>query len=167
MLRQKNAQYLTVDAFIASLIITTGIIIVLAARSSVSNTAQPEVISQDVAASFSTIRIKDLNNPLVMSWVANKNISNQDNTIMQQAAEFYVTNQQLRANEFLQNVTNGLVPPQYSFEILIDNQQVFNRTTRNQSQSQILVSSKSLVFGVLNRTVQIYGPLAAEVRVWQ
>ncbi len=167
MLRAKTAQYLTLDAFIASMIIVTGLVIVLAARTSVPGTAQSELLSKDMAASLSSLKLKDLNNPLVLSMARAGEITNLDNTILQQAAEFYVTAQQSSASRLLQNVTYGLIPQRYSFEVIIDGQMVYNRTTTNQNRSSVLVSSKKLVFGAINRTAVVYGPTAAEVRLWQ
>jgi len=167
MLRKKNAQYLTLDAFIASLILAVGLVIVLAARNSTPSTAQSELLSKDVASSLSSLKLKELNNPLVLKMAGDGTITNLDNTVLQQATEFYFTSQRPSAFTLLQNVTSGLIPQRYSFEVLINGELIYNRTTASQNTSPVLVSSRKLIFGVINKTAVVYGPTLAEVRLWQ
>lgn len=163
----KKAQYLTIDAFIASMIVAVTLVIVLAARTSQPYIVQSELISKGFADSLSEVKLKELNNPLVITLSRNGTITNPDNTILQQAAEFYVTGQKDQAFDLLKNVTHRLIAPQYSFKILINHDLIYNRSLVNENMSATLISSKKLVFGVINRTALVYGPTTAEVMIWQ
>lgn len=163
----KKAQYLTLDAFIASMIVAVTLVIVLAARTTLPYTSQSEAVSKGLAESLSQVKLSELNNPLITSMSRDGTITNMDNTILQQAAEFYFLGNRHYAFELLRNVSQSLIPKQYSFNVIVNNELIYNRTVRTENSSSVLVSSKKLVFGVANRTALVYGPTIAEVRLWQ
>ena len=163
----KKAQYMTLDAFIASMIVAITLVIVLTARSSQPYTAQSELISKGFSESLSQARLGELNNAYVTNSTRAGNITNLDNTVLQQAVEFYFTARKDQSFELLKNVTQGLITPRFSFKILINNEMIYNRTLSNENASSVLVTSKKIVFGVVNRTAMVYGPTITEVVVWQ
>ena len=163
----KKAQYLTLDAFIASMIVAVTLVIIVAARSTHPYTAQSELISKGFTETLSQARLSELNNPYVSNLSRAGNITNPDNTVLQQATEFYLTDRKGQAFELLKNITEGLIAPTYSFKILINNEMIYNRTIANENTSSNLVSSKKIVFGAVNRTAFVYGPTIAEIVVWQ
>lgn len=163
----KKAQYLTIDAFIASMIVAVTLVIVLAARTSQPYVVQSELISKGFADSLSQVKLKELNNPFVINLSRNGTITNLDNTVLQQATEFYILGNRGLASDLLKNTTQRLIAPQYSFKILINHDLIYARALVNENTSAALISSKKLVFGVINRTVLVYGPTKAEVIVWQ
>src|SRR3990167_9117050 len=145
----KKAQYLTLDAFIGVMIVVVAIVIILAARSAAPYTAESEAISKGFAESLSSVKLSEINNPLVINLTKNKTITNTDNTLLQQATEFYWVKEKYFANELIKNV------------------QIYARYAggpaqgNNENTSGVLVSSKKLIFGVINRTAQVYGPTIA------
>ena len=165
--RNTKAQYFTLDAFIGAMIVAVALVIILAARTNKPYSAQSELISQGFAESLSAAKLAQLNNPLVKLMIKNGTITNPDNTVLQQATEFYFIDQKYYARELLKNVTFNLIPPQYSYRVLINNEAIYERSLANENRSGVLVSSKKLIFGVINRTAQVYGPTIDEVRVWQ
>ncbi|MBI2142984.1 hypothetical protein HYU20_01430, partial [Candidatus Woesearchaeota archaeon] len=52
-----RGQYLTIDAFIASMIVAVTLVIVLAARTSVPYTSQSETASKGLAESLSQVKL--------------------------------------------------------------------------------------------------------------
>lgn len=167
MWNSARAQYFTLDAFIGVMIVVVAIVIIFAARTSKPYTIQSALISSGFAESLSSTKLAELNNPLVTVLVQNGTITNPDNTVLQQATEFYFVNQKYFAGELLKNVTYQLIPPQYSFKVLVNDEVVYVRSRSNENKSSVVTSSKKLIFGVINRTAQFYGPTIAEVRVWQ
>lgn len=149
------------------MIIAVTLFIVFSARAGQPYTTQPELASRAMIESLSETKMKDISNPLVIRMLRDGNVTNGDNTVLQQVAEFHFTAREGHAFELLQNVTYGLVPPRYSFKVIINNHMVYNRTTSNENTSSIMVSAKKLVFGVVNRTALVYGPTLAEIRLWQ
>jgi len=166
-LGNKKAQYLTLDAFIGAMIVAVALVILLAARTNRPYTAQSELVSKGFSESLSEAKLSQLNNPLVILLIKNNTITNTDNTVLQQATEFYVIGEKYFAAELLKNVTSNLIPPQYSFKVVINNEVIYERSLTNENTSGVLVSSKKLMFGVINKTAVVYGPTIAEVRVWQ
>ena len=166
-IRANKAQYLTIDAFIASMIVAVALVIVLAAKSAQPYTTQSELVSRGFTETLTSSKLSELNNPLIIILTKNGTINNVDNTVLQQATEFYFTERRRDATELVKNVTYGLIPPQYSFKLLINNDLIYERAVSNENTSAVLVSSKKLVFGVVNRTALVYGPTITEIRVWQ
>ena len=163
----KKAQYLTIDAFIASMIVAVTLVIVFAARTTLPYTSQSEAASRGLAESLSQVKLSELNNQLILNMSRNGTITNLDNTILKQVTEFYFVGNKHYAFELLRNVTQTLIPKQYSFGVIVNNDLIYNRTIRTENSSSVLVSSKKLIFGVVNKTALVYGPTIAEVRLWQ
>ena len=167
LMRKTKAQYLTLDAFIGAMIVAVALVIIFAAKTNRPYTAQSELVSEGFADSLSSVKLSEINNALVVLLIKNGTITTTDNSVLQQATEFYAIGQKYWSNELLKNVTYKLIPPQYSFKVLINNELVYEKSLTNENKSAVLVSSKKLVFGVVNRTALVYGPTIAEVRVWQ
>jgi len=174
----KRGQYFTIDAFIALLVISIGLLLIFAVNSSVPDTAQPQVLSQGIVNLLGQTKIKEINNDFVQQQVRGGNITNTDNTLLQQAFEFkqfFDSNSvigydpQINSNlsaEFLESVTAALVPQQYNFEVRIDGDKIYGRGV-GQDSTDLLVSSKQIAFGVINKSDELWGPVIVEVRVWQ
>ncbi|MBI2574255.1 hypothetical protein HYV82_00020 [Candidatus Woesearchaeota archaeon] len=156
--------FFTLDAFIAMGIIVAGLAFVLTAYSYKPVTAQATVLGTDLLLSLANTKVTEINNDYVRNLTLNGTITNSDNSLLQQVGEFYVNNQNSMGNEFVRNVTYSLVPLQYGYELRINKTQVYNRSAFIRT-NKLVTSSKSIVFGVYNNTM--WGPLDAEVRVWQ
>ena len=156
--------FFTLDAFIAMGILMVGLAIVLSSYSYRPTIVQSNVIAGDVLLSLSNIRVTELNNDFVRTLLQNGTISNRDNSLLSQTGEFYVNNQLSMGFQFVNQTTLNLIPSQYNVNITINKTTVFNRGPPPKP-NKILVSSKSLVFGVYNNTM--WGPFPVEVKVWQ
>ena len=169
----KRGQYFTIDAFIALIVISTGLILVIAANSYAPSPNQPEALSQGIVNSFVQTKVNDLNNAFLKEKIVDGTITNPHNTILQQAYEFktYGTTppDPDLARNLLINVTPDMVPSQYGFEIRVDNEIYYARPSslgQDQKDTNLLVSGKRIIFGT-NSEKEFWGPVVAEVRVWQ
>lgn len=162
----KGAQYFTLDAFIALIVVATGLMLVLAVSTYQPSSSQPQVLSQDFVKSLAQTKVREVNNPFVRQQIEAGNITNTDNTILQQAYEFRKYGRGNFSEWLLANVTQSLVPVQYNFQISFGGEAVLSRG-QGQPTSDLLVSSKQLVFGVVNKSEEFWGPVTVEVRVWQ
>ena len=149
------------------MIVAVTLVIVLAARTNLPYTSQSEAISKGLAESLSQIKLSELNNPLILQMSKSGTITNLDNTVLQQVTEFYFVGNKNSAFELLRNVSQTLIPKQYSFDVIVNNDMIYNRTIKTENSSSVLVSSKKLIFGVVNKAASVYGPTIAEVRLWQ
>ncbi|MBI3034588.1 hypothetical protein HYY72_05510 [Candidatus Woesearchaeota archaeon] len=160
----KRGYFFTLDAFVAMGIIVIGLVMILTSNYYSPVTVQPIALSNDVILSLSSTKVTEANNNYTLNLVLNGSITNKDNSLLQQAGEFYVNNQRSMSSNFVRNVTYSLVPQQYSFNVSINRTTIYNRGSLAKS-SRLVVSTKSIVFGVYNDTM--WGPYPAEVSVWQ
>ena len=135
----KRGQYFTIDAFIALVVISTGLILVIAATSYSPSPRQPEDLAEELVSSFVEQKINEINNEFLKERIKAAHedppdkcgITNAHNTILQQAYEFKSKCQSFNspsccidqtdppANLLLQAVADDLIPKQYGFELLI------------------------------------------------
>ena len=132
-------------------------------------------VVEDVSSFLSNTQIYDINDasyPYVKSLKDNKTITHYDNTLFEQIGEFYILKlvdvDSLRnlSELFSENLTSKIVPPLYSYQILINKTPVYTKEIKTQINSTVLISSKNILFGVSNGTT-LWGPIEGEVRVWQ
>jgi hypothetical protein len=162
--RFRRGYFFTLDAFIAMGILMVGLAIVLSAHSYRPVIVQSNVIAGDILLTLSNLKVTEVNNPYVRTLLQNGTISNRDNSLLSQAGEFYVNNQQSMGFQFVNQTTLNVIPTQYNVNISINKTTVFFKGNQPKS-NKVLVSSKTLVFGVYNNT--FWGPYPAEVRVWE
>src|SRR3989338_3129417 len=162
----KRGQYFTIDAFVALSVIATGLILIFAVNTYHPYASPQQIISQDFVNTLSQIKIKEVNNPFVIQQVRGGNVTNLDNTFLQQAYEFKRYYSHNLSTWLISNVTQDLVPPQLNFDVVIDGAVMFGRGSGKET-SELLVSSKKIVFGVVNKTAEFWGPVVVEVNIWQ
>ncbi len=162
----KRGQYFTIDAFVALAVIATGLILIFAVNTYSPYSSPQQIMSQDFVNTLSQIKVKEVNDPFVIQQVRGGNVTNADNTFLQQAYEFKRYYSYNLSTWLISNVTQDLVPPQLNFDVVVDGDIMFGRGP-GKDTSELLVSSKRIVFGVVNRTVEFWGPVVIEVNVWQ
>ncbi len=162
----RRGQYFTIDAFVALAVVATGLILVFAVNNYSPYSNPPKILSQEFVNTLAQTRIKEVNNPFVIQQVRGGNITNPDNTILQQAYEFKKYYNSNLSTWFISNVTQNLIPAQFNFEVVVDGKMMYSRGS-GKATSNMLVSSKKIVFGVVNRTTEFWGPVIVEVNVWQ
>ncbi|MEK6837893.1 MAG: hypothetical protein AABX69_04535 [Nanoarchaeota archaeon] len=162
----KRGQYIILDVFIALMMIAVGLLLMFSLRHSVSYSKQPIIISQDVAASLSSLKLAEINNPIVLRMIANGTINDTDNTVLQQIAEFYTNGLNHYAVELIRNVSAKIIPSQYGFEVRINDGLIYSRGSK-QNNSEVLIASRKILSGVNKNTVEPWGPLIGEVTVWK
>ncbi len=166
----KQGYYYSLDALIAIVIITVGILIVL--QSNTHNQPKSNVIlyAQDLSNFLSHTKIYDLNDELFLDtiqlWKQDGNITSFDNTILEQAGEFYTYKKMDKLESLLGNLSSNNYATTYNFNIWINGSIVYNHTTINQSMAKSVIVNKMIISGVGNKNL-FWGPYIAEVRVWQ
>lgn len=176
MLIKKRGYFFTLDAMLATTVLVMGIAAVLSAYIKVNPTAQVGLLSEDLLNFLSNSRIKDLNNPYAgiggELW-SQGSITDADSTLLQQAGIFYATSQPGTAENFIRNVSAGVVPPQFNYEVWLNGAILYPRAPssehiQSKGSTKLMLTSKRITFGVLNRTTSdLWGPYKAEVFVWE
>lgn len=178
----KKAYIFSLDAIVAIGVMVIGIVLVLLSLSYTPIDSQAVSLSQDLINALYSTRMYDLNDqdyPYVKFLKGNGNITNMENTILEQVGEFYYRNKtgvcancMALAGNLVKNISYYSVPEQYSFEVLVNNISLYQRKSTNPSvsneknQSRLLMASKRIFSGYINRT-DMWGPYTAEVIVWQ
>ena len=173
---KKRGYFFVLDAMLALIVLVIGVFLVTSSYVDVPQPTQVSLLSDDMLNFLSNTKIKDLNNAYAgiggTLW-GQGHIKDADNTLLQQAGEFYSTNKPDIAEKFIQNVSAGIVPQQFRYEIWIDNSPLYPKAPspehiKSKNSTEILLTSKKLTFGILNKgTSDIWGPYKAEVFVWE
>ncbi len=173
---KKRGYFFILDAVLATLVIVIGATIISSSYINVPKPAQVGLLSDGLMNFLSGTKIKDLNSQYagIGGELWNQGmITDPENTLLQQAGQFYAANNIDAANKFIENVSIGIIPQQFIYEVWIDGVVLYPKTITpghlsSRNNTDILLTSKKITFGVMNKTTgDLWGPYKAEVFVWQ
>ena len=176
MLLKKRGYFFVLDAVLALTVLVIGVFLITSSHVNVPQPAQVGLLSGDLLDFLSNTKIKDFNNPYagIGGELWNKGIiTDSDNSLLQQIGEFYAKNRIDIAEKFIANVSNGIVPVQFRYEVWMDNVVLYPKSPspehlKSRNSTEILLTSKKITFGILNSTTSdLWGPYKAEVFVWE
>ena len=176
MLLKKKGFFFVLDAAMGLFVLIIGAFLIASLYTQVPQPTQVGLLSNDLLNFLSTKKIKDLNNPYagIGGDLWNQGIiTDPDNSLLQQIGKLYAANNLDIAEKFIQNVSAPVVPPQFNYEIWVDNVQLYPRNpslqhTSSKASTELLLTSKKITFGFINKTTgQLWGPYKAEVFVWE
>lgn len=174
-MNKKRGYFFTLDAMLSIGVLVIGIFLILTYTSKIPSKTQTSLLSEDILDFLSKTKIKDLNSKYAgiggELW-NNGEITNSDNTLLQQIGEFYYYGRLETAEKFLLNVSTPVVPFQYKLEFWIDGNLVHPlepspEHLSSKSKTKILLPSRTIVYGALNKTADLFGPYKVEVFVWE
>jgi len=173
---KKRGYFFTLDAVLALAVLVIGVFLITAHYINVPQPVQVSLLADDLMGFLSNTKIKDLNNAYAglggQLWNEGL-ITDADNSLLQQIGEFYTANNLDIAEEFIQSVSKDSVPPQFLFEVWINDGIVYPKSPsqehiRSKNSTSLLLTSKKITFGILNKTTSdVWGPYKAEVFVWE
>jgi hypothetical protein len=176
MLIKKRGYFFVLDAMLALTVLVIGVFLATSSYVDVPQQTQVSLLSDDVLNFLSSTKIKDLNTAYAgiggALW-SQGHIKDADNSLLQQAGEFYSAGRPDIAESFIQNVSAGIVPQQFRYEVWIDSFLLDPKPPslehiKSKNSTEIMLTSKKLTFGILNKTTSdIWGPYKAEVFVWE
>jgi hypothetical protein len=174
----RKGYFFLVDSIIALGVLAIGVFLILTLYTDAPSKDEPTILSEDIMDFFANNKIKDTNNPYAglggTLWQQGK-ITNAENSLLQQVAEFYANSDLDTAETFIIQLIENILPTQYKFEFWIHDLGVDTLIyPKNPSQehldskeaTEVLIPSKKIVYGI-NQTGEIFGPYTAEVLVWQ
>ncbi len=161
----RRGYFFTLDAFVAIMVLIIGILVVLSVSRSQPYDTQALFLSQDIMNTLSSATVQEVNEPYINSLRGNGTITNFDNTLLEQAGEFHYMNQRDTAREFLKAALSATVPPQYGYRVVVNNEVLYN-TSGLTDEIEVLATSKTIIYGVANKT-RLWGPYNAEFTAWQ
>jgi hypothetical protein len=175
-LNNKKGYFFTFDVALSIFVLIIGLIIVFSYLFNVYQTYQTSYYSTNIMNILFDTKIKDSQNKYFGfngTLVNNENITDLNNNIITQIAEFYYRNQTGCTfcldliNKTIHNMTTTLISDNYYYIVKIDDNVVYNSTQNIQyyNASQ-LIPSKTIIYGIYNNKF-IYGPYNFEVWAWR
>ncbi len=173
---KKRGYFFVLDAVLGLFVLIIGVFLVTSSYVNVPKPTQVGLLADDLLNFLSNKKIEELNNPYAgiggELWQQGI-ITDGDNSLLQQIGEFYATNKLDIAEKFIQNVSKGVIPDQFRYEVWLDSTLLYPKTItleheKSRNSTEILLTSKKITFGVINKTTSnLYGPYKAEVFVWE
>ncbi|MBW2995307.1 hypothetical protein KY312_03065, partial [Candidatus Woesearchaeota archaeon] len=140
----KKAIYFSLDALIATLVLVLGIASYSTLTINKESFDQQYVLANDLLAVFSVLTVSETNNSFVKDKINDGNITNLNNTILEQIGEFWAKNETELARDLIKNISAELIPASLGFGVWIHNETIY---TKNISVSKSLASSRRMVSG--------------------
>ena len=172
----KRGYFFIIDSILALGVLSIGAFLVFTSYVEITPKDKVTILSEDIMDFFANNRIKDVNNEYAgiggELWNSGS-ITNADNSLLQQVAEFYTKSNFDTAEQFIENFTINLMPSQFSFELWLDDTLMYPQDPspehiKSKNAAKILIPSKKIVHGILNKeTGELFGPYKTEVLVWQ
>ena len=176
MLLKKRGYFFILDAVLGLSVLIIGVFLITSSYVDVPQPAQIALLSDDLLNFLSNTKVNELNNPYAgiggELWTQGI-ITDADNSLLQQIGEFYAANKLDVAERFIQNVSEGVTPPEFLYEVWIDGIILYPITpsaehTKLKESSELLLTSKVITFGIMNKTTSnLWGPYKVEVFVWE
>ena len=176
MHNKKRGYFFVLDAVLGLFVLIIGVFIVTSSYVNVPPPTQVRLLSDDLLNFLANTKINDLNNPYAgiggELWNLGE-ITDADNSLLQQIGEFYATNRIDTAEQFIQTISKDVVPAQFRYEVWMDNTLLYPKTPppehiASKGKTELLLTSKKITFGVLDKsTGELWGPYKAEVFLWE
>src|SRR3989344_5090242 len=141
----KKAIFFTIDGLLASGIIILAALLVSSFYTSESQGVNINYASQDLVRVFSFLTVGDVNNDYVKSLIASGEITNLNNTIIEQIGQFWSEDKIDLARDFTKNLTEAIFPTGYGFSVLVNDDIIYSR---NFPIVKSLVSSRRITSGI-------------------
>ncbi|MBS3164608.1 hypothetical protein J4439_04205, partial [Candidatus Woesearchaeota archaeon] len=152
--------FFSLDAIMALMIITVGMLFIANSYVSERPSSRQIYASTDIVGVLGELRVSEVNNSFVQGLIAGGTIqgSSVNNTLLEQAAQFWSENQTTLATDLLRNVTLQLFPEFTDYSILVGGDELLAVQT---SQKVLIIPMKRLVSGIA-RDKPVHG-IAARV----
>src|SRR3989344_9425967 len=141
----KKAVFFTIDSLLASGIIIISVLLVANFYSAEQQQININYASQDLVRIFSTMNVGEVNNDYAKSLIASGEITNTNNTILEQIGDFWAEDKIELAKNFTKNLTEGIIPSAYGFSVLVSDEPIYSR---NLPVKRSLVSSRKIISGI-------------------
>ncbi len=141
----KKGYFFTIDALLALFILVTGFLLLSNLYVSTQPRTQLNYYSEDMISLFSDMKVGELNNTYLQKLIDDGNITDMDNTILEQIGIFWVTNRTGLARNLAQNISGDLIPDRFGFSFIVGNDVVYSQP---KGRSDELVTFKNMITGI-------------------
>ncbi len=169
-MNKRGAYFFVIDALIAASIIFLTLIIIFATHNLSPQDSPTLRILDEYTEFLASTKIREYPGNYTRQLIDNHNITDLDNTLLEQLTEFHYYNQTGKPTKrFMTNltseITRGFIPTQRSVLVRLGGDIIYNRSNKPMQESDLVLSSKRTGYKRINQTY-IYGPISLEVTVW-
>ncbi|MBI2650696.1 VWA domain-containing protein [Candidatus Woesearchaeota archaeon] len=141
----KRGIFFTIDSLLASGIMIVAILLVSNFYSVQQQGVNVNYASQDLVRIFSAMKVGEVRNDYVKSLIASGDITNINNTILEQIGDFWAEDKIDMARNFTKNLTEGIFPAAYGFSVLVNEEIIYSKDL---PVKRALVSSRKIISGI-------------------
>ena len=141
----KKGFFFTIDSIIGASIIVIGLLLVNSFYIVEPSYTGLDYSSHDLINALSELRINEVNNPYVDELISSGEITNTDNTILEQIGEFWALNKTDKAGNLTKEFTDDFVDENLGFGFYIRGEEIY---FRDKSQNGISITSKKMISGI-------------------
>ena len=159
----KKGFFFTIDSIIGSGIITLGILLLYTFYIVEPSYTSLDYTSHDLINSLSTLRVGEVNNAYIDELNSTGEITNPENTILEQIGEFWALDKIDKAGNLTKEFTDDFVDENLGFGFYIEGEKIYSR---DNSQNGILMTSKKMISGIQrNRTREGFSARAFATKI--
>lgn len=155
--RKRRAFMFTMDAFMAAVLLVSTLIVFANINVAKPSTETLEFLSRDIIETLSDINIYELrdSNDFVKDEIENGNITNFNNSVLEQIGEFWAKNKLSKAKLLAESALKGVVPPGYGFSLIIGDDVIYT-IPKDSSTSSSTINTRRMISGI-EKGKPIYG----------
>lgn len=146
----KKGNYFTMDAFMASLLLMTGLLIINAIPADDQSILSQDTITKDLLNTISLVKVSEMQDPIVQEWITNGTIERQNNSILVQSGEFWASNQTSKASYLLNTFLNSSFTGNelYNIRLTMAGDTIYSNNNTPIELSNNIITSRRMVTGV-------------------
>ncbi|MBN2566632.1 VWA domain-containing protein [Candidatus Woesearchaeota archaeon] len=142
----RRGMFFSLDAVLATSILIIGLVLVSSFFIGERRYSPLTHIAEDLTDALSTITIMEVqDDPYIGELIADGNITELNNSILEQIGHFWALNRTALAQNIARNMTERLIPPGYGYGIYVGGDPVY---VKNATLSGILLISRKMVSGI-------------------
>lgn len=142
----KKGIYFSIEAFFATTLLLLGLVLITKFSFNEVRTEQINYLSKDLLSTLGELKINEVNNSWIQSQISDGNITEVNNSLLEQIGEFWALGQIDKARNLSTIIVDEFIPSIYGASILVDNDLIY---LKNKTSSPInLVTSRKMVTGV-------------------
>ncbi|MGV8086044.1 MAG: hypothetical protein ACP5N1_00280 [Candidatus Woesearchaeota archaeon] len=142
----KKAIFYTMDALLASMLLIGAILLIYGVYSPEDTEIEQQTfISQDVLTIISELKINEINNSFVYEEILNGNITDINNSVLDQIGEYWALGQPLKAQRLLGEIVNSSIPNNYGLNTTMGNKTLFLQEINSKINS---VAANRMISGI-------------------
>ena len=140
----KKGFLFSVDALIASIIIISSMLIFSNMYIEESESTHISLLSNDMLGIMSEMKISEINNSYAAYLISQGEVSNLNNTIIEQIGELWALNKTELCRNLIRNITFDLFPPGFGYSVALGNEEIYSC---GPAKKRELIASRKMISG--------------------